>query len=294
MDTMRVRRMMLSASFAVAGTVLSGLLPPGLLGQGLTYTFSPSARWVEWDEATAFDRTRLLGGAAGIGFGRYVGLTGFYQREKGVETHLSGLGLARVSGDPLEDQKIDIEQLGGALTLSLGTGSIVPTLTGGGGLLRFRPEEGDKSTQLTLDAGAGVKLVLGESLTGEVMVEKSTYRLDRYRLARGYSVTDADFPVDPEADQVRSNLSLRVGLGLQLGRRSMAGASELDDAFSQRYQAPFSGLALAVEPMAGQLRFDGSTGLEKQDMVGVRADHDDLSAGLFTDLKAGEHIAPVG
>lgn len=274
MDAMRVRRMLFSFALALAGTALSALAPAPVLGQGLTYTLSPSARWVEWDESVAFDRTRLLGGAVDLGFGRYVGLTGFYHRDKGVETRLSGLGLARVSGDPVEDQKTDIEQMGGALTLSLGTGSIVPILTGGGGLLRFRPEDGDKSTQLTLDAGAGLKLVFGESLSGQVVVEKSTYRMDRYRLARGYAVGDPDFPTDPNADQLLSNLSLRVGLGLQLGRRNMDRVSELDDAFAQRYQAPFSGFALSVEPLAGQMRFAGSTGLERQDMIGLRAGFD--------------------
>ena len=53
--------------------------------QGLTYTLSPSARWIEWDEDLAFKQSRLWGGSVGIGFGRYVGLQAFHHQGDGLK-----------------------------------------------------------------------------------------------------------------------------------------------------------------------------------------------------------------
>ncbi len=66
-------------------------------------------------------------------------------------------------------------------------------------------------------------------------------------------------------------MTLQASLGLQLGRRSFDQATELDDAFAQRYQAPFSNFALAVEPLIGRLDYDKAIDLENQEMVGIRA-----------------------
>ena len=70
---------------------------------------------------------------------------------------------------------------------------------------------------------------------------------------------------------LRRNMTLRASLGLQLGRRSFDQASELDDVFAQRYQAPFSNFALAIEPLIGRMDYDKSIELDNQEMVGIRA-----------------------
>lgn len=284
MDMPRFRPVLpaVAQRLALATLLLLGLSAGRAEAQGLTYTLAPAARWIDWDESLGFDRTRLTGGDVRLGFGRYVGLSGYYHTAKGVRTGLGLAGLRDGSGAPLVEQDVDLRKYGGNLTLAFGTGSIVPVLSGGGGILRFAPEDGDRSTQLTLDGGAGLRLHLGETVTGEVMVERSDFRMNRYQLARGYTAGSDGTPADPDADGQWKNLSLRAGLGIQLGRRSLSGASELDDAFAQRYQSPFSGLALAVEPSVGRLQFADATGLADQDMVGLRAG---LDFGSFFGLR---------
>ena len=56
----------------------------------------------------------------------------------------------------------------------------------------------------------------------------------------------------------------------------------MDDAFAQRYQAPFSNFALAIEPAIGRLDYDKALDLENQEMVGVRAG---LDFGSFFGLR---------
>jgi hypothetical protein len=238
--------------------------PMAVSGQGLTWTVSPSARWIDWDKALPFDDTRLLGGSMGIGFGRYVGLEAFHHEETGVS----------LFADQADAPTVDVAQSGARVTLAFGTGTFVPILGGGASLLRFRPEGGERTRKLSLDYGGGLRFVLGERLQGEVGLDKTRYFFDAATLLD---------PTLPTSDEARNNLTLRAGLGIQLGRRSFDRTADLDDAFAQRYQAPFSGFALAIEPVIGRLDFDGATGLDKQDMVGIRAG---LDFGSFFGIRA--------
>lgn len=224
--------------------------------QGLTYTLSPSARWIEWDEDLGFRQSRLWGGSVGMGFGRYVGLQAFHHQE-------DGLRLFEVTEEEAP-QLFDLAKSGVQVSVALGSGTFVPVVVGGGSLLNFKPKGGDELKKLTLDYGAGFRVVLAESLHGEVIVESTQYRLDPVFLATGEPGFEGTGPL-------RRNMSLRASLGLQLGRRSFDKASELDDAFAQRYQAPFSNFALAIEPLIGRLDYDKSIDLDNQEMVGIRA-----------------------
>jgi len=66
------------APLAFLATALLVVPLPVQAQEGLTYTLSPSVRWIEWDEDLAFSGSRLLGGVAGIGFGRFVSLQAFH------------------------------------------------------------------------------------------------------------------------------------------------------------------------------------------------------------------------
>lgn len=250
---------------SVFGLVVAMLCAPtAASGQGLTWTVSPSARWIDWDEALPFDDTRLLGGSMGIGFGRYVGLEAFHHEERGVS----------LFSDQADAPRVDVAQSGARVTLAFGTGTFVPIVGGGASLLRFRPDGGERTRKLSLDYGGGLRIVLAERLQGEVALDRTRYFFDAPTLLD---------PTLPTSDDARTNLTLRAGLGIQLGRRSFDRSADLDDSFAQRYQAPFSGFALAIEPVIGRLDFDGATGLGKQDMIGVRAGVD---FGSFFGLRA--------
>lgn len=240
------------------------LAPTAVAAQGLTWTLTPGARWIDWDKALLFDDTRLLGGAMGIGFGRYVGLEAFHHEETD----------ASLFSDGSDAPTIDVAQSGARVTVAFGTGTFVPIVSGGASLLRFRPEGLERTRKLSLDYGGGLRFVLGERIQGEVGLDKTRYFLDSANLLD---------PTLPTSDEAKNNLTLRAGLGIQLGRRSFDAADDLDGAFAQRYQSPFSGFALAIEPVIGRLDFDGATGLDKQDLVGIRAGVD---FGAFFGLRA--------
>jgi len=240
---------------ALLALLLLAVLPAPAAPQGLTYSVALSGRWIDWDSNLGFERTRLIGGSVGLGFGRYVSLTASHHQDNDTRWR------STLSESPF-DVLGALSQTGGRIELALGSGAFVPLLLGGGSLLRFGPEGVDEFTKLSLDAGGGIRLTLGPSFTGEVLVESSTYRLDEARLLGE--------PAAGTGESVRHNLSVRAGIGLRLGQRPLGSAAELDRAFAERYRSPFSNFALAVEPVAGRLQFDGSTGLGDQDLVGLR------------------------
>lgn len=281
------RGLIMPLAFLIALVAAFLATPTTSSAQGLTFTVSPSARWIEWDEDLGFKQSRLFGGSVGMGFGRYVGLQAFHHQADGLKL------FEATEGDETP-QLFDLAKSGLQVSLALGSGTFVPIVVGGGSLLKFQPKDGDELKKLTLDYGAGFRVVLSESLHGEVLVESTQFRLDPVFLATGEPSFEGTGPL-------RRNMTLRASLGLQFGRRSFDKATELDDAFAQRYQAPFSNFALAIEPLIGRLDYDKSIDLDNQEMVGIRAGVDfgsffglrgfhwwgtDSDFGSTTDLKA--------
>lgn len=257
------RTSMLIGALVALITALA-ILPDRAEAQGLTYSLVPSARWIDWDDDLGFDESRLLGGGINIGFGRYVGLTAFYHED------------ADATLFPDSDVETEIVQTGGEVTLAFGTGSLVPVIKGGASILRFRPNDDtiDDFTKLSFDYGGGLRAVLGETITGEVMVESSEYRFASERLVGG---------TVPTEEPIRQNLSLRAGLGIQLGSRTFDRAAETDRAVANTYDSPFDNFALAVEPGFSRFTFDDELAIEDQDAWGGRVGVD---FGSFFGIRA--------
>ena len=270
------------------GSLLAGLLsgiyalaPAPLEAQGIRYHLRSAAVWTQWDDALGLENARFLGGSAGIGFGRYVDLTGFYLKSDDRATNLSSLPFSRSLRAPLADQYVDIASYGSELAVGLSRGSFVPVLMGGAGILRFRPEAGQEIQRLQLKYGLGFRTFVTDALEAEVMVERNRYYLDPLDLAAPVAVGDPAHPDDPGAGALRRNLALRVGLGVQLGGRDYYGASEWDRDWD-RGSRRFSGAGLALEPFAGRQTFDASLEIEDQVVAGVRAG---LDLGRFVGLR---------
>lgn len=258
--TRRIRRTgVLAAGLA---TALFAGLPHGAWGQGVSLTFSPAATWTEWDKELELERTALFGGAAQFGFGRFVSLTGYHARNSSVPLFANA-----------EAPLFKVDQSGVRLAFALGTGSLVPLLSAGGSIHGFEPEGGTRIRRIGVDVGGGLRTQFGDVLTGELLVNRGLLRLEQDELLGG--------PFDQEA-ATRRNLMVTTAFGLRLGTRSLAGVSDLDKAFEERYRSPFANLALSVEPMAGRLNWADATGLPRQDMVGVRGG---LDFGPFFGLR---------
>ena len=240
------------------------LAPASAAAQGIRYHLRPAATWTQWDGALGLEHGRFLGGMAGIRFGRYVDLTGFYMRSDNRWTNLSSVPFASEEEKPLTDQSVDIASYGSELSIGLASGSLVPLLMGGGGILRFRPAAGEEIQRIQLKYGLGFRTLLTDALEAEVMLERSRYHLEPLDRAVPVSDGDSALPEDPDAGALRRNLAVRVGMGLRLGEVDYNQVRDLDRTWSR----------LSFEPFGGLQMFDAGLGINHQSIAGFRAGFD--------------------
>ncbi len=258
---------LLALGAAVAVSLLvGGTRPAAAQPEGISYTLTPTVNALRWDKDLGLKDTELYGGRLGINFGRLVALQGYYTWRDNVDTRLGALSLRDGSNQALAEQQIDLSNYGADLILNLGTGKLVPYLKGGGGILRLKPDQGSVTREINLKAGGGVRFGINR-LQADLYIEDSAFRIDRYDLAPA-PVTA--YPVDPERDDVRHNLSFGGGLTFFLGGYRGDKLSETDRAVLERYRHGLSGLSIAVEPFVEKLDFNDKLALESQDLVGVR------------------------
>lgn len=253
----------------LAGALASASTP--LAAQQLRYSFRPSVTWTEWDESLGLGKARSLGGSAGLGFGEYVDLTAFYRKSDSRSTHLSSLPFTAGMRMPPADQQLDMDSWGAEVSIGLASGSLVPVIMGGAGILRFRPEVGGDIRRVQLRYGAGLRTRVLDLFEGEVMVERSRYYLDPLELAAPLSVGDAALPEDPGAGALRRNLALRVGLMLRLGEPDYPSWSDRYRAGDRRFRSRSSSAAVLFEPFGGAQAFDPAFGIDDQAIAGFRA-----------------------
>ncbi len=235
-----------------------------MVAQGIRYHLRPAATWTQWDGALGLENGRFLGGTAGIGFGRHVDLTGFYMRSDNRWTNLSTIPFAAEEEKPLTDQSVDIISYGSELSIGLASGSLVPLLMGGGGILRFRPAAGEEIQRIQLKYGLGFRTLLTDALEAEVMLERNRYHLDPLDRAVPVSEGDSAVAEDLDADALRRDLAVRVGLGLRLGEVDYNQVRDLDR----------TGSRLSLEPFGGLQTFDADLGINHQSIAGFRAGFD--------------------
>lgn len=237
-------------SRAVALPVLSSavLLPASAQAQTVGYALAPGASYVAWDDDLGIEDSWLWGGAVTLELGPRVRLSPFYLTRTGLEADPAAL-----PGDEsaLDSVTLDVRHLGVDVDVDLASGSVVPFLRLGGGVLRFAPEERDALKRIALSYGAGLRFGLGR-VGVRLAAEGTSYRFAPQRLY------DPDFTTD-EPEGVRHNL---------------VGSARLSIPISGMPDDPGTGLVSASAPLglfAGELHFDDDSGIEDQRLAGVRA-----------------------
>ena len=165
---------------------------------------------VEFDDALGRDRQRLAGARAGLDFGPYVGLRGFYWR--GVNEDL--------------DDTERVQSYGGEAQFNLGAGSgFSPFLLAGAGRLDYmrgyQTTGADSGASLAMPPdrdylilGGGVRVPLGDRLHLQVAAR------DMLFAGAGSDLQNVSDP-----DELRHNWQYSAGIGFQLGGRTPVGRS---------------------------------------------------------------------
>lgn len=241
------------------------------LPHGLSISAAPTVDYIMWDDDLGLEDVALYGGRLSLNFGRLVALQGHYFTNDNVDTDLRSI---RYDGNEIafdRDQELRVNRYGGDLMLSLGFGqAFVPFIKVGGGIMQFRPDEGNKFDVIALNAGGGIRFAFLDRLQAQVHVEDVMFRLDRRHFIPAASDVLDGLPVDPDRDDIRHNLTFGGGLIFNLGGHSPDQESDLDRAIRSRYDGGLFGASWPVEFYVGQVKFDPKAGLEDQAHAGVR------------------------
>ena len=240
-------RLLLGGALCASASLLS--VQP-VSAQSLGYVLMPSAQRVQWDDDLAFDDDWLYGGRIGLLFGRHVELQPFYYYKNNFPIDA---GRAAASFGPLaQGRSVDIKNFGANLQFNLGRGDVVPFVRGGGSILRFEPDSGEKRDRVAVSAGGGVRFNLG-GMQAELYGEQLAFRLNPLNVFG---------TVAPTGDPVPSLRNIVYGAALSIP------LSKFDDA---ALDAPLSGATAPIEPFVGRLRYASEQNLDDQELAGVRA-----------------------
>ena len=250
-----------AAAFAAAAFVAAPLAAPfALHAQELRYSLTPVAQRIQWDDALGLENSFLYGGRAGFVFGRYVELQGFYLTNDGSAKTLGSLyDRLGVNNPPPGNPTLDIRNYGADIVLNFTAGALTPFVRGGGSVLRFEPDGGERFDQIALKYGGGLRFGKPGGLRVNLSVDDLRFRIDRSLFLALPENTPR--PTDEEAGKVRSSLVYGVGVTVPLG-----GSAVYDD----RPEFSLANLSLPVEVFGGRLEFADASGIPRQNIAGAR------------------------
>ncbi len=228
---------------------VSALSPVTSEAQPPRYSVAPLAQYLSWNDEFPLEKRWLYGGKLNIDFGSQIELQPFYMRTTGLKVDSApGVG---IFGPQSVSRELRLEHFGASVQLNLGPDEFAPFVRGGGGLLRFEPDSGDKIRRITLLAGAGLRVNLG-GIRGEVFAEQFRFRMSPGRLFGNDTSTVAKAPV-------QRGTSYGAAITIPLSSFS----EDVEPSALRGTRAPF-------EPFIGRLAFDGDLGLAKQELIGIR------------------------
>ncbi|MFV0591935.1 MAG: hypothetical protein ACK5M7_11170 [Draconibacterium sp.] len=170
--------------------------------KGARWVFEPAVAHIDFDDASQFRNTYLIGLYTGVDFNEYVGIRGFYMRA----TQNNEINL----GNDLFD---DLSMYGGEFRAKFNSSiGITPYLTVGGGYIDpmngYVPETGTEiDGDLFASGGVGILIPIGKSVelfgSGKMLLTSS-----------------ADKELETTTDDILKHKMINVGVKFSLGKKS--------------------------------------------------------------------------
>ena len=287
---------------------------------GISYTISPTAERVWWDDRAGLEDSYMIGGKLGFGFGQNFELRGSYMQTLDQKTSFSGFELPNYVDSLFVGRDVEMTRWGGEMKLNLSRGKLLPYITAGTGIQSIQLDTFDTNKQIYLSVGAGIVLSVGDRLTLSLEGKNTAYRYNTINYLMSaqdkatYDIQDSDYGLEE-----LKNWSALASLQLYLGGRRPGKMTELDKAYMNNFANGYKGLSLTVEPTVGLINWDdnlsyretkyagGSAGFDFGPYVGLRAfywqgmQEDDLTkrddiaiygGEVRTQLNAGTGLSP--
>ncbi|MEM1326403.1 MAG: hypothetical protein AAGI23_10635 [Bacteroidota bacterium] len=226
---------------------------------GLSYTLSPTAEYVWWDDRAGLENNYLVGGKLGFGFGEYLELRALYMQSLDLQTDFTSFDIENIDETLFQARYVDLTRIGGEIKANLSGGNLLPFIVVGGGVqtLQLGVEEAPEQQQIYLNLGVGVKFSLADRYTLQVQANNT-----RYNFNAGDNFLTADdklalsLPDGIFTNEELQNWSVQASLQFYLGGRRPGNLSEIDKAYFKSLNGGFQGLRGTLEPVVGRTNFN--------------------------------------
>lgn len=244
---------------------------------GISYTLSAHSSSASFSAEAGLSGGDIYGGAFGLRFGNRAEVSAnYFFSEAPFETDFSRSRngtMGEREGDmrpgilALGGRQVDLRRYGGSLRINAWHGRIVPFVTAGAGILKFKPDGLEPTESIYGSAGIGLALNLFRRISLSVTAEEYAYQVNP-----GVTFLPG------------SDMRLRTG-GLfsweNAGMRTLTASLKLifggheGGIMASSYRTQIYGgsrLRLAVEPFYGQINFNEALGFpESRAMAGISA-----------------------
>jgi len=212
---------------------------------GLHLNITPFGGYWDWSKDVNLDNKALFGGRVGVGFGRYLGVEGYYSWMKTHTVYGKGDSLfTSTSLSPSHD--VQVQGYGADLILNLiPSTAFNPYLLGGWHEEKLSPENVVPDFNVYkngLEFGGGIKLGLGRKLALRGEIRDKLWKFDS--------------PPAPDNKSI-SNLVYTGGLQLTLGGSPHSGDKDKDGVKDKEDQCPDTPLGAVVDAHGCPVDSDG-------------------------------------
>lgn len=272
--------------FTVFGLLLLFSFKINAQVSGLSYTLSPAAEYVWWNDRAGIENNYLVGGKLGFGFGEYLELRATYMRSLDLQTDFSNFGIENFADDLFESRDAEIVRIGGELKANLSRGNLLPFVTIGTGVQSIELDGDEafmKNEQIFVNAGAGITLSIADRYNLLVQARNTQYRFNSIQnLLTPDDRTKLGIAEGTFGQEDLGNWSVEASLQFYLGGRRPGELSELDKAYFQSLNSGFRGLQGTIEPVVGNIDFNDMLPFRDTWLAGGSAG---LNFGPFVELR---------
>ena len=242
---------------------------------GISYTLSPAAEYVKWNDRAGLDNGYLYGGKLGIGFGEFFELRGSYMRSLNLQTNFNNFGFTNFDETTFTPRDIQLTRWGGELKANISQGKLLPFLTLGTGVQSLELDSLTTNKRIYVQVGAGIKLSAGDRYTITLEAKNTTYNFNaanRFLTEQdriGFGAVEDDMLVE----RLR-NWSFGASLQFYIGGRRPGQLSALDKAYFSSFSTGLKGLGVPIEPTLVKMNFNDALPYKDTWMAGGYAGFD--------------------
>ncbi|MFT5885164.1 MAG: hypothetical protein ACI9IP_001624 [Arcticibacterium sp.] len=237
---------------------------------GLSYTFSPSVEYQNWDTKLGISNGLLVGGQVGFGFGQYLELRANYMQTLNTTRDFSALVNVPFNQRYLDSLNVDLNRWGGELKMNLSNKAVVPFLTVGTGIQRASLDTLKDIKNVYFNLGGGIQFSINDRYTLSVEAKNNYINSSPIRSFTTssekeiYEINNSDYP-----NSQLQNWSYRASLIFYLGGNKPSSLTDTDKAYLETFSSGFSSISFPIEIATGQVNFSKDLGLGDRKFTGV-------------------------